>query len=333
VSKRSLRVGLSFAISAVFLAFAVRGVDWAEAGRALQQAHYWAVAPSIGFVVWSLYVRAQRWRFFLRPVGRPHMRTLVAATNIGFMANMVLPLRIGEVVRPLLASRRERLPLSSVLATVVLERIFDMFTVLFLFGVAAAFVPVSEQLRAWGFRLTGLAVVIGGGVAFVRWQEERSLALVRGVLRVAPAAVRRPVEMFFEGFVRALEVLDSPVAFLRALAYSLFLWMVIAGSNASIFFTFDLPVPFFLAAMAVTAIIAIAVSVPSAPGYIGSFQLGCTLSLALFAVDQNRAIAYSIVLHLAQFVGIIAAGLYSLWTEGMSLHDVEAVSEERDVAA
>lgn len=331
--RRSVRLALSFAISAMFLWFAVRGVDWAEAWHALATAHYLTVIATLALTVWSLYVRAQRWRVFLRPLGNPSMRTLVAATNIGFMANMVLPLRIGEVVRPVLASRREGLPMSGVIATVVLERVFDLFTVLLLFGIAVSFVAVSDQVRAWGYRTTVFAGLVGGVVVLLRWQEARMLAIARAVLQWAPAVARQPAEHFLEGFVRALGVLDSPITFLRALGWSLFMWAVIAAVNGTVFWTFDLPVPFVLGSIAVTAIVAIAVSVPSAPGYIGAFQLGCILSLALFHVDQSRAMAYSIVLHVTQFVGVVGAGLYSLWTEGMSLHDVEAVSEEPDVAA
>ena len=78
-----------------------------------------------------------------------------------------------------------------------------------------------------------------------------------------------------------------------------------------------------------TALVAIAVSVPSAPGFIGSFQLGCVLGLAIFSVAESRALAFSIVVHLTQFVGVIGAGLYSLWVEGISLREVEA-SEQGD---
>src|SRR6266446_3951007 len=134
MNRRSIRIILSVAVSAVCLAFAVKGVDWSEALQALAHANYLALLPIFPLSLWTLYIRAQRWRFLLRPVGRPAMRTLVAAVNIGFMANMVLPLRIGEVVRPVLVSRREGVPLSGVLATCVLERVFDLFTVLLLLG-------------------------------------------------------------------------------------------------------------------------------------------------------------------------------------------------------
>ena len=323
---RTLRIALSIAISAIFLGFAVRKVDWSEAAAALAAAHYLYVIPMFGITVWTLRIRAQRWRILLRPVGTPAMRTLVAATNIGFMANMVLPLRMGEVIRPVLVSRKENEPLSGILATVVLERIFDMFTILFLFGVSASLVAVSDQVRQWGYYLTGLAVGVGLGIGFVRWQEAVALRLLRLVLRPLPARVAGPIDHFFAGFVQALETLDSPLTFVQLLAWSLYLWLVITGIYVFGLLAFELPMPLLVGSVVVTAITAIAVSVPSAPGYIGSFQLGCTLSLAIFEISQSRAIAYSIVLHVTQFVAVVSAGLYSLAREGVTMRQLEEVS-------
>jgi uncharacterized protein (TIRG00374 family) len=328
---RTLRIALSVVVSAVFLGFAVRKVDWAEAGAALAAAQYLYVLPMLFVSIWSLYIRAQRWRVLLRPLGNPSMRTLVAATNIGFMANMVLPLRMGEVIRPVLLSRKEHEPLGGVLATIVLERIFDLFMILFLFGVSAATVSVSDAVRQWGYRLFGVAITVGVGVVFVRWQEALALRLLSWALRLLPPRFAEPIEQFFRGFVRALEILDSPKTFLQVLGWSLYLWLVISSTYAFGVLAFGLNVPLAVGSVAIMAVIAIAVSAPSAPGFIGAFQLGCTLGLAIFGVSQSQAIAYSIVLHLTQFVGTVAAGLYSLTREGMSLRQLEKVSES-DVA-
>jgi hypothetical protein len=330
VKRRSVRVALSILISAIFLAFAVRNVDWAEALAALQEANYLLFLPILGVTVWTLYIRAQRWRLLLRPIGAPPMRPLVAAVNIGFMANMVLPLRIGEVIRPVLASRRAHLPLSSVLATVLLERIFDMFTVLLLFALSALLVPVSAQVRAWGITLTLVVVGIGGLIALMRWQEHLALGLARNVCELFPSRLGEPTYGFFQGFLKALEILDSPRAFFLALLWSLYLWMVICLVSALALAAFDLPL---LSAVVLTAIVAAAVSVPSAPGYIGSFQLGCVVALAVFGVSKSDAIAFSIFLHMSQFVAVIGAGLYSLWTENMSFRQIEAVEQQNGALA
>ena len=325
--KRALRIALSIAISAVFLGFAVRGVDWSRAAAALAGAHYVWVVPMLLTTFWSLYIRAQRWRILLRPVGTPKMRTLVAATNIGFMSNMVLPLRMGEVIRPVMLSRTENEPLGGILATIVLERIFDMFMILFLFGISAASVSVSETVQQWGHRLSVLAIMIAAGVAFVRWQEALAVHLLQATLRPFPATLAQPIDHFFRGFIQALEILASPWEFVQLLAWSLLLWLVIASTYLFGILAFGMPVPLIVGSILVMTIVAIAVSAPSAPGYIGAFQVGCTLSLAIFAVSDSDAFAYSIVVHLTQFVATVAAGLYSLAREGMSLRQLERVSE------
>jgi uncharacterized protein (TIRG00374 family) len=330
---RSLRIASSIAISAVFLLFAVRNVDWHEALETLRKANYLWVLPVLPVTVWTLYIRAQRWRIFLHAFGEPPLRPLVAATNIGFMANMVLPLRIGEVIRPVLAARKEDLPLSGVLASVLLERIFDMFTILLLFGVSASLVSVSDQVREWGIILTALAVGAGSVIALIRWQEDLALAVARRSCALLPGHLGEHAYGFARGFVQALEMLGSMSAFLRAFLWSVFLWLVISTVYTLAFLAFHLPVPMLVGAIVLTATVAIAVAVPSAPGYIGAFQLGCVLGLQIFKIAQSEAIAFSIVVHLTQFVSVIGAGLYSLWMEGMSFRDVEAAEQGDDAAA
>jgi uncharacterized protein (TIRG00374 family) len=330
---RTVRIAVSIAISAALLGFAVRKVDWGEAGAALAAAHYLYVLPMFASTVWTLYIRAQRWRVLLRPIGNPPMRTLVAAVNIGFMANMLLPLRAGELIRPVLLSRKEREPLSGILATILLERIFDMFAILFLFGVSASMVAISDEVRQWGYRLGALAIAMGATVAFVRWQEGLALRLLQFALRPLPPRLGEPVEHFFRGFLQALEILDSPLTFLQVVGWSLYLWLAISSIYLFGLLAFELPAPLIVGSIVVMVVIAIAVSVPSAPGFIGSFQLGCTLALAIFQVSQSQAFAFSIVLHVTQFVATVSAGLYSLAREGLSMRQIEEVTETDGAAA
>jgi uncharacterized protein (TIRG00374 family) len=146
LKSRAFRIGFTIVISLVFLGFAVSGVDWNEALAAMARAQYLYCIPMTIGAVWQLYIRAQRWQILLRPIGTPEMKTLVAATNIGFMANFVLPLRAGEVIRPVLVSRQEKQPLGGILATIVLERVFDVIAILTLFGITTALYPVSETI-------------------------------------------------------------------------------------------------------------------------------------------------------------------------------------------
>jgi len=324
---RGVRIGFSIAISVVFLYFALRDIDWNQALAAFASAQYLYVIPITAITVYQLYIRAQRWRVLMRPMGEPPMTSLVAATNIGTMANFLLPLRAGEIIRPVLLSRKEDKPLGGVLATIALERIFDMFTILLLFGVTAALLPVSEDVQAWGYRLLGLAVVIGTGIVFVRWRSALALRILDFFLSPVPAKIAGPVRHFFEGFLDALRILDSPLTFLQLIGWSIYLWLVVSCIFGLGLLMFDIEAPFLLGQVVVTVIVAVAVSAPSAPGFIGAFQLGCVISLGIFDVPTDKAAAYSLALHVTQFVGVIGAGLYSLAQQGMSLNQMGEVTE------
>lgn len=323
---RTWRIGISLALSAVFLGLAARGIDWSAAARQLASANHWYFPLMLIVTVWGLYIRAQRWRMLLRPMGSPPLPSLVSATNIGFMANMVLPLRVGEVIRPLFLSRREKTPLGGVLATIVLERVLDLMCVVLMFGVAA-WIGISGEVQAWGLWILLLAIVIALGIAVIRFQEARALRLVRFVLRPFPTRLSEGGIHFFEGFVQALEILGSFGDFVRLAAWTVYLWGTITLVFLIGILAFQLDAPLVLGSLVVSAVTAVAVSAPSAPGYIGAFQLGCTVSLGLFGIGKEAAFAYSVVLHLSQFVAVIGAGLYSLAKEGLSLRSLGEASE------
>lgn len=328
MQSRGLRIALSLLFSLVFLYAAASGVDWGEAWRAMSAANYGWLVPIIAVTVAQIYLRALRWRVLLKPLGPPSLRAITAANNIGFMANFVLPLRAGEVIRPVLLSRKENVPLGGILATNVLERIFDMFTILLLFGVTVAFLPVSEQTRTLGALLVPVALGVAVVVAVIRWQEPLAAKVLAAVTSPLPAKVSEALKGFFDGFVQALRVLDSPRAFLELIAWSLLIWIVVSFIFGFGLLMFDLPAFFPLGQICVSAIVAVAVSVPSAPGFLGAFQLGCTMSLALLGVAESQALAYGLVIHVTQFIAVIGVGLYSLAREGLSFRQMEEVARD-----
>lgn len=328
--QRALRIGFSIAVSAAFLGFALQGIEWDATLDALASAQYWYTLPIIAITVWQLYIRAQRWRLLVRPLGDPPMTTLVAATNIGWMANFVLPLRAGEIIRPVLVSRQANIPIGGLLATIVLERIFDMFTILLLFGLVAAVMPVSAEIQSWGFIFLAIASTFALGLGFVRWQAALARRILETLLRPLPERASGPILRFFDGFQEALKILDSPRAFLELILWSIFLWCVVSFVFGLGILMFDLPAPMLLGQVVVTVVVAVAVSAPSAPGFIGAFQFGCIMALGLMGVSQDQATAFSLVIHLTQFIAIIGAGLFSLGQQGMSLRQVGEVGETHD---
>ena len=150
IRRQLLQLAVGVGVSALLLYLVVRGEDWHEIGAALATAHYSYIPAIVGVSLYSLLVRAQRWRALVqRALGRPQtLGPVFSATAISFMSNLVLPLRAGEVVRPYLLTRLSEVPVSTAFATAVLERVLDMIAILVLLMIVALISGFEEPIKS-----------------------------------------------------------------------------------------------------------------------------------------------------------------------------------------
>jgi glycosyltransferase 2 family protein len=325
---RSVRtiIGILISAGALYLAMPPRS-EWGNVAAAFAQVQYGYLVPIALISAYSIVIRCQRWQLLLRPVGPIPFLPLFSATAIGFLCNMVLPLRVGEVIRPVLLAKRRDVPVSSVLASVLLERLLDMLTILVFLGLVMCLVPVSSTIRQSGIAFVGLAVVVVAMVLALQRRHPAALGFVRGVVSLMPTRVRDRAEEWLESFIGGLQGIgDGPVLW-RILAYSVFLWIVIASVFGIGFVACNLDVPVVSGALALVTVVAGAVSAPSAPGFIGTFQAGCVVALGLFGVSHAAAIPYAFVVWGAQWLTQVVLGVVFLLRENVSFGDVRAAKE------
>lgn len=325
---RATRIGIGLAISvaALYLALPPRN-EWGRVIEAFGRVRWEYLLPLALLSAYSIVVRCQRWQVLLRPVARVPFLPLLSATSIGFLCNMVLPLRVGEVVRPVLLARRARLPVSSVLASVVVERLLDMLTILVFLAVVIAVVPVPASIRRGGFVLVisaGLAVTL---VLMLQRRHPLALRITRATMALLPRGLRARAESALHDFIEGLQGLGDGSGF-RLAAYSLYLWTVIASVFGVGLLACELHgVPLVRGSLAIVTGVAVAVSAPSAPGFIGTFQVGCVLALGLFGVAEPDAIPYAFVTWAVQWLTQIALGVVFLMRENVSFRDLQHVEE------
>src|SRR5262249_44734195 len=156
------------------------------------------------------------------PLGDVPFMPVFSATCIGFFCNMVLPLRVGEVVRPVLLARRTNLPASSVLGSVLLERILDMVTILAFLGTVIVLVPVSETIRRSGIAFLAFAIAVVSLVLALQRRHPLALRFMTGAFALLPAKLRIRAEDAMHGFIDGLQGLTG--ALLRIVGFSVFLW-------------------------------------------------------------------------------------------------------------
>lgn len=322
---RFLQLGLGFGVSAALVGWLVYSIEWSVVWVALSRVRYVLLLPLTALIVLHFLVRALRWRFLLpAPADRSDVRIwkLFDGILVGAFATFVLPLRAGELVRPLMLTRQSNFPFGVSFASVVIERFFDLSMVLVSFGLMLPHVP---GLPAWveqgAYILTTLAVgllvfLVLGSLAPV-WIDR----LVERCLSPFPPRVSGPLLRFVRGLLDATKVLKDPSRLITIIALTVLVWMTNYLLFWGYLWLFDIPgsVSFVVA---IGVIIALAVAAPSAPGFIGVYQTACVAAFALFGLPQEEAIAYSLVSHAHQYVIFVAYGIWVLLKYNISFREL-----------
>ena len=321
-----VRILAAGAVTAVSLYFALRGTEWDEVRGVLQRTHYgWVVAMMLVSVV-VVYVRALRWRVLLTGVGRLPIGPLFSATAVGFMANMILPLRAGEIIRPVLLGRLANVPVSAALASILLERLFDLL-LLFCFLIALSLtVPVPERMQQWAYVLAGLiAVLLFLIVVLLRFQQQALGWIGRG-LRHLPGGVGGRITDVLESFLGGIAGIKDGRTVLTILVYSFGVWTVIAVTFGFGVLALNLQVPLVAASVSLMVIVAAFVSLPQAPGFVGTWQAGCVAALAFYGVTKEEAVGYSLVTHVVQLLANVGLGAICLVASSTGLRELATLA-------
>jgi glycosyltransferase 2 family protein len=266
-----------------------------------------------------------------------------AAVNIGFMGNNLLPARMGEFLRAYSLSRIAPISVVGTLASLVVERLFDGIMVIGLLFVAMMspdfpLMVSTQEIAVPGtdqtFTIAGLArsmgLVVGVGIVFLFGlvlMPGRAVALAETVVSILPGSMRRPIVSALEAFLRGAAVLRSPKLLARAGVWSVVLWCWNALGFWVAFMAFGIDLPYSAAVFFASAI-ALAASIPSAPGFVGPWHLMATFVLSrMWGVDLATAGAFAVGFHLAGFVPVTLMGLYYAWRTGLSVKEATESEE------
>ena len=320
---RQWRVWLGIAISLFFLAWAFRQVsDFGSVALALRGANYLYLVPALGAYFFGVWLRAARWHYLLRPLRPVPAGRLFPIVVIGYMANDVLPARLGELVRAYVLGDREDVSKTAVLATVAVERTFDGLTMLVFMAAVGAFIPLDARLQSI-FQAAALIFAAALAVFFVvASSRARTLRLLETPLRVLPEHLRTRVGSVVERFLGGLGVMQSWRLLAATLALSIGAWLAEATMYylVALGFGLSLVVPAYVLT---TAVANLGGMVPSSPGYIGTFEWFALASLSLFGLGADAAISYVLVLHVALLVPVTLLGFFYLWRYGLSLRQLQ----------
>jgi uncharacterized protein (TIRG00374 family) len=326
---------LGLAVTALLLWWVLRGVDLLMVWTEIQGANFWLLGLAVTIATITFFLRALRWKVILEPIHPgTSLRSRWAAVNIGFMANNLLPARIGEFVRAYALSRFESVPVSGAFASLVVERFFDGLAIVFFMFVAMGSPGFPSELPTGDVSLAGVIrgvmIILGILLAFM----VLLLLFPKPVVRLAecfagflPEKWGQTLVDALHSFLDGLKVFQSPKLLSLAIAWSMAIWawQSLAFWVAMRAFGIDVG---YDTALFVNATVGFMVGVPAAPGFFGTFHAGARMGLAVYGVAAAPTLAFAFGFHLGGFFPVTFIGLYYAWKLGFSFKELEA-SEER----
>jgi glycosyltransferase 2 family protein len=323
---------ISLLVSLAIVAYLFAKLDWGEVWTQLQAVNPWflAVLP-LGFFV-MFYLRALRWHLILPNREQLSMRALFDATILGFFASTVLPLRAGEIIRPWLLSRWQPVSFSASLASILIERLSDAVCMLGLLILCLTQMNEVPQLvlvaaNALG-GLTGILIIVVLISYIIPTKTERFFHTCCNLTlgRFSPAGSSKINEMITEYFI-GVRIISTPGQLFMVMFYSLLMWLVVALWYQVLLWGFGI-YPSWWVGMMLNVMIALAVAAPSAPGFVGTFQVGCIVALStIYGYSKEFAMAYSMIAHVIQMALIVIAGIVVLQLRGMKFSQLRKTGD------
>jgi hypothetical protein len=327
------QIWLGILISAIFLYLVLRKIDYTLLWQVLKSANYWWLIPGVAVYFVALWVRSWRWHYLLRPLKPIPTRTMFPIVTMGYAFNNIFPARAGEILRAIVLKHEENVPISASLATIIIERVFDGIVML-----AFVFVNLSELTRLTSvsidignFKFGIQEVAIWGSIAFfgvlfiflvaAMFPVSTDRLLTWLVTHFLPIRLREKTLGISRRFLDGLESLRSPLDVLMVFVTSVIIWLLETVKYWFVMHAFSFSVSFF-ALMLMNGVVNLATTIPSAPGYLGTFDLPGIAVLQAYNITREVAASYTFVLHFALWFPVTALGIYYMVREGINWKDV-----------
>ncbi len=314
--------------------------DWGRLWASLLSAQPGLLLMALAGVFLTYLIRALRWQFLMRPIKKGSLWVLVVGQFLGF-SSIYLVGRPGEFVRPAYIARKESLPITSMVAVWLMERICDTICLVVLFSVVLYFAPlemsaagehVLSMMHKAGNAMLAVTIIMVAGLVLYRLKTQAVMDWTLRWSRFLPQSIQRHLQHFLHSFAEGLQVVRSLPDFAGSVVLSVALW----GTNATIFWLTLRSLggtlgDFFWLSAALVLFCASLGLVVQFPGIGGGYQVGIVLALTeLFGVGADVSTGAAILLWLMMSVPVLVVSLGLLVHEGLSFKRLEAMTEEEE---
>lgn len=324
---------LGAVISAFFVVYALRGLELRQVWHDVQTANYWWLFPGVVAYFIGVWARTWRWHYLLRPIKPIPLMTMWPIVVIGYMGNNIYPFRAGEVIRAYLLKKQEGVSIGASIATILVERIFDGLVMLLFVFIA---LPTAPGLPDWLRQTVILASLAFFGaltifLVMAALPETSRRFYQWGIDRFVPGALQPKLLALADRFMEGLSSLSSLRDVVMVFFTSVIVWLLETVKYWFVMHAFSFSVSFFTL-MLMNGVVNLATTLPSAPGYIGTFDGPGIEVLKVYGVDPSVAAAYTLVLHAALWLPITLLGFWYMAYQSLSWQDFGKAMAETEPA-
>jgi hypothetical protein len=329
------QIWLGLLISAVFIFFAFRGLDFLEILISIRSANTMWLLPAIPLYFFGLWFRAYRWKILLSPISDYKTHQLFSIVAIGYMGNNIYPARLGELVRSAILKKDANIPVSASLATIIIERIFDGIVMLGFIILNISVISrmahsidikqTVDSVAAWGSGIFLFAFLIFIIAAFF---PNASAGIINKIsLKILPTKYSRSINTFVEKFFSGIQSLSSPFQTITILMVTIGIWLIETIFYWIIMqaFPFDIS---FGTLMLLSGFLNLFTIIPSSPGYIGTFDAPGIALLTALGIGSQNAAGYTLLLHAALWLPVTVLGAIFFLQKGISWN--EAINQAKE---
>ncbi len=326
--QRKIKSAIGIGISILLIWLVFKGTNWSEFLKSIQNINYFILIVAMALLVFSVWIRAIRWRILINKVGNVSTKDLYKVTMVGFMGNNILPLKMGELLRAYVISRKQNIIFSGALTSLIVERIVDLISFILIISAAFLMFPITDWMQK--IAVMGFLIVISFLIfslflfkynsKFETWYLKKQKQLI--------AKDKETIANHLVGFCRGIEALWQNPKPWQTIFLSLLIWaMYFIFTVLSIYaFNFNLGfLDIMKMGILVLAFVTLAVIVPSAPGYVGTYQAAAIAALQLVAINIDSARAFAIMYHLAQYIPLTFIGLYYFFKLNLHVADLDSI--------
>jgi glycosyltransferase 2 family protein len=289
----------------------VRGIKFSATWHALGESNYWWLVPALGALAAAILIRIVRWRTLFDPARRPPFGSLTKATVLGLFFNSILPARTGEVARIVALKKYAGTSMAETTATVVVERLFDVSSLIVLLFVFLPWLPHVSWLRPAAIVALACLAAISALIVSARVLSERPRPPGGGLLARIPGLSEETVRRLTGNVVHGLSTLRRPRQAVAVLGWTFLSWLLLGLSFWFLMIGFDLGLS-PVAGLLVVIATGLAFIIPAGPAAVGVFEAAGLAVTSAYGIPRSQGLAYVLVLHILNSAPFILVGLFIL---------------------